>query len=238
MDYKFKIRPIRQGFSVRFIFARPILRWENVGGRFLTTLYDNLSAKIPIHSSEISMSNGPGLADIWIKYSIFGGANSIMLSADRIVLDFPSVNLSDYPLALEIVRISHDKFPPAFTEQGCDRIETQTLEHLDLVAPGDIDRFLGKFRIPELDAAFGEVAVTQIPSVKFGLISERQNWQFSLMAERSVLSATAIFVHRALTLRPVDMSSSFDAKYELAQSATLRTYSALGLELETDGASA
>jgi hypothetical protein len=238
MEASFRIKPLRQSFSVRFMFARPILSWEGVGKRFMTALYDSISPKIPIQPNEILMNNGPALSDIWIKYSIYGGASSITLSADRVTLDFPSITSADLPIALDILRTGHDTLPKTLHEQGCDRIEAQTVEHLDLITPGDIDRFLERFRLPVLDAAFKEAAATQLPSVKFGLVSDRENWQYTLMAERSLLSATAIFVLRSLVLRPVDLTSPFEKKFELAQSVVLRSYAALGLELEIDAASA
>ncbi len=238
MEGRFKIKPLRQGFTVRFVFTRPILNWEGVGPRFIAALYDGISPKIPVQPSEFSFNNGPGLGDIWVRYSIYGGASSITLSSDRIIIDFPSLNASDLPIALDILRTAHDMFPKTFPEQGCERIETQTSEHLRFLSPGDTDRFLETFRVANIDAAFKDAIATQLPSVRLGLVSSHEKWQFTLMAERSQLDATAIFVLRTLILSPVDITSSFEKKFELAQGVTLRCYAALGLELDIDAASA
>jgi hypothetical protein len=229
MKTKFQIKPLREGYSVRFNFARPILNWEGVGARFITSIYDNFSPKIPVRTSEITSNNSPTLGDIWVKYSIFGGGSSLTLWADRLTLDFPVVTPADYALALNILRTTHDALKSTFPEQGCELIENQVSEHLDMVGAGEIDRFLNQFRLPRIDAEFKDVAA-QTPSVKFGIVSEREKWRMSGIGERSQLSATALYVFRTLTLSPVDPNSSFEQKYELAQRAVARCYSALGLE--------
>lgn len=237
MAGNFKIKPIRQGFNVRFVFARPILSWEHVGSRFINALYDSVSPKIPIAPNEVSFSNGPSIADVWVKYAVYGGASTIALYADRIALDFPALTGTDFAVAMDLVRTAHDIFPKLFPDQGCERIETQTAEHLEFIKAGDLDRFLSRFKLDVLDGAFKDAAAVQSSAVKFGLVSDREKWQFTMMAERSQINANAVFILRQLILRPVDPKSSFDQKYELAQSVVLRCYGALGLEWDVNAAS-
>jgi hypothetical protein len=124
--------------------------------------------------------------------------------------------------------------PKVLPEQGCDRIESNTAEHLEFSSPGDVERFLNRFRLASVDEVFKDAAVVQMPSVKFGIVAEREKWQYVVMAERSQLNATGLFILRQLTLRPVDPKSTFEQKYEIARNASLRCYAALGLELEAD----
>jgi hypothetical protein len=229
---RFKIRPLRQAFSVNLVFARPILQWDKVMGTFLNVLYDSISPKIPIQPNEITSSFGPALSDVWVRYSIYGGASSIRLSSDRITLDFPALSQADIAIALDVVKTAYERFPKLFPEQGIDRIESQTAEHLDLITPGDIDRFLNQFRLDSVESTFRNEAV-QTPGLRFGLVSEKEKWQFSLLADRSILSATAIFISRSMTLRPVDVTVPFERLFDLAAGVTLRCYNAIGLELES-----
>jgi hypothetical protein len=204
----YKFRPLRNSIRADALFTRPILEWERVNSRFFAMVYDALAAKINPSVAEFSVDPANVLGEARARYRLFGGTTSIFIQADRLAFDFPGLLPTDYPIVLDVVGTIHDAFPQAFPELNYERVEIHSSEHLDLVENGAVERFLQRYEIAATDHPFSSPVVIQ-PGLKFTIVSQDQSWQCALLAERSLLTATALYVGLSISIRNLGNAPSF-----------------------------
>jgi hypothetical protein len=225
----YKFRPLRRNIRADAFFTRPILDWEPVSSRFFAMVYDALAGKTNPSVAEFSVEPASVLGEARARYRLFGGATSIFIQADRLGFDFPHLVSADYPTVVDVIATIHDAFPTAFPELQYERVETQSLDHLDLVENGAVERFLHQYEIATSDNPFPSPVVMQ-PGLRFTVVAQDQSWQCALLAERSLLSATALFVGLNMSLRALSTAPSYTdkmARLTAVRSSVLRS---IGLE--------
>jgi hypothetical protein len=225
--YKFK--PLQNSIRADALFTRPILEWEHVNSRFFVMIRDALARKTDPSLAEFSVEPANVLAEVRARYRLFGGAASIFIQPDRLVFDFPNLVPANYPIVSDVIAAIHDAFPMAFPELKYERVEAQSLEHLDLVEIGAIERFLGQYEIALTEKAF-PVPVVMLPGLKFTVVALDQSWQCALIAERSLLSATALFVALNMSIRNLDNAPSYSDKVARITAVTNSVMRSIGLE--------
>jgi hypothetical protein len=229
--YKFK--PLRSSIRADALFTRPILEWERVNSRFFAMVHDALAGKTNPSVAEFSVETAAVLAGVRARYRLFGGATSIVIQPDRLVFDFPTLVPSDYLIVSDVIATIHDALPKAFPELNYDRLEAQSAEHLDLVETGAVERFLGQYEIALTENAFPAPVVMQ-PGLKFTVVAQDQSWQCALIAERSILNATALFVMLNLSIRNLDNAPSYSDKVARITTVTNSVMRFIGLESAND----
>jgi hypothetical protein len=229
MARTFKYRTLRDNVKVVVPFIRPLFDWENVSGRFFSLVYDALLGKIAVNPGDFSLNPANILSDVRAKYSIYGGATSVTLHADRLVFDFPNIIPSDYPTVTNVVTSIHDAFPKAFPAQQFHTLDVQTLEHMDLIDLEGVRLFLERFKVKASEESFASSVVIH-PQVKFTALAQDQSWECSFAAERSFLSATALFTAIGVTLRRVDPSTPYADKAQVIRTVTRSCLDVVGLE--------
>src|SRR5262249_46906356 len=227
----FKFRPLRTGIRADALFTRPILEWERVNSRFFAMVYDALAGKTNPSVAEFSVDVATVLGEARARYRLFGGASSIFIQADRLVFDFPNLVPADYTIVYDVIAAIHDAFPKWFPELQYERVETQCPEHLDLVENGALERFLRRYEIATTDTTFSSPIVMQ-PGLKFTVVAQDQSWQCALVAERSVLIATGLFVLLNMTIRGLSNFPSYSDKMARITAVTNSVRRLIGLEHE------
>jgi hypothetical protein len=225
----FKFKPVRTGTRADVFFARPILEWEHVHSRFFAMVYDALAGKTNPSAAEFSIHVSTVLGEAGARYRLFGGATSVSIQADRLTFDFPNLVPADYPLVYDVIAAIHDAFPKRFPELQYERAEIQSLEHLDLVENGALERFLRNYEIATTDTSFPSPAVMQ-PGLKFTVVAQDQSWQCALVAERSLLIATGLFVLLNTTIRGLSNLPSYSDKMTRITAVTNSMRTLIGLE--------
>jgi hypothetical protein len=225
--YKFK--PLRSSMRADALFTRPILEWEHVSTRFFVMVRDALAGKTNPSIAEFSVQSATVLAEVRARYRLFGGAASIVIQPDRLVFDFPNLVPAEYPIVSDVIAAIHDAFPKAFPELKYERVETNSLEHLDLVEIGAVERFLDQHKIALSENAFPAPVVMQ-PGLKFTVVAQDQSWQCALIAERSLLSATALFIMLNLSIRNLENAPSYSDKVARIRAVTNSVMRSIGLE--------
>ena len=229
-----KVKSLRETVRVYLFFTRPMLDWREVHSRFFRMIHEGFGSKLRVQVSEFSgFPAAVTMGDLRARWTIYGGASSVTLFADRIEFDFPVLLPSDYPLAWDILRTVHDLLPRTFDDWQYDRIESQTYEHLEIPASVGVSRYLEAYRRPEVDAAFAGTDAVSQPAIKFKLTSRDESWDCEVVAEKSLFSAAAIFVVRNLAMTKVDPMAPFSDKVMRAQNVAQRCLAALGLEYDS-----
>jgi hypothetical protein len=225
----YKFTPLRSGFRADALFTRPILDWEHVSSRFFAMVHDALAGKTNPSVADFSVNPASVLGEARARYRLFGGATSISIQADRLAFDFPNLLPADYPIVFDVIAAIHDAFPKSFPELKCERVEAQSVDHLDLVENGAVERFLGRYEIATTDNAFPSPVVMQ-PGLKFTVVAEDQSWQCTLLAERSLLSATALFVTLNMSIGALSDVPSYSDKMARITAVTNSVLRFIGLE--------
>ena len=225
----FKYRTLRASARIEVLFSRPILDWTGVPGRFNVMVYDALSGKVVVNAAELAVYGSAVLGEVYAKYSIYGGATSVALYADKLAFDFPNLVPSDYTVVAQVVSSIHDGFPIAFPELSYSRMSVNSYEHVDLGEAGLVDAFLNRFRIPDAEMSF-QSAVVVHPGVRFRAISQDRKWECDFSVERSAMSATGVFSALTVKLNNLDPALSFVEKFKAMRTAATSCYAAVGLE--------
>jgi hypothetical protein len=192
-------------------------------------VHDALAGKTNPSVAEFSVDPANVLAEVRARYRLFGGATSIVIQPDRLVCDFPNLVPSDYLIVSDVIAAIHDAFPKAFPELNYGRLDGQSLEHLDLVENGGVERFLAQHEIATIENAFSSPVVMQ-PGLKFTVVAQDQSWQCALNAERSVLSATALFVLLNMSIRDLGITPSYREKVARLAGVRNSVLRCIGLE--------
>jgi hypothetical protein len=175
------------------------------------------------------------LADLRARWSIYGGASSVTLFADRIEFDFPLLLPSDYQLAWNILRTVHDLAPKSFDDWRYDRIETTTGDHLQFPASIGVAPYFARYQRSEIEAAYADAKAIYEPALKFRFRSEDGSWETETLLEKSLLDAAAVFVLHNIKMFRVDASAPFEHKVMHAQTLVRRSMAALDLEYDHAG---
>ena len=71
-------------------------------------------SKIAINPSDFSVTGSFSLENVSANYNLFGSANKVVLSADRLLMEFPNLASGDSQLIYEVVEALHDCFADNF----------------------------------------------------------------------------------------------------------------------------
>lgn len=228
-------KSIRETLQVSFFFDDPLLDWREVYPRFFQMIYSSFakSGKAKVQTNELSVNPGVmNIGDLRARWSIYGGASSVTLYADKLTIDFPVLTPVDYSVAQDILRTIHDSISAHFENLKYSRIDTQSFEHLEIPPTLGVSQYLEKFRRKEFDAAFtNENAISQ-PAMKARIAANDGTWTCDITVERSLFSAAAVFIGRNMTFNKIDQKATFDEKLGRAQHIAKLSLAGIGLEYE------
>jgi hypothetical protein len=144
-------------------------------------------------------------------------------------VDFPVLSPGDDPLARELLKTVHDGFASEFPNYPFSRVESSSMDHMEVLPPHTVKEFLAQHRVPSLDEMFKAEAITE-PAIKFSLKGTTQAWEYTVMAEQSLLHAAALFVSHILKLNDLSKLPTFEDKVALGIHVEELTLKALRLE--------
>lgn len=231
-----EVKSVWTSLNVKLGLKRPVLsEWQAIPGRFFTMIYDAFAGVVPMNSKEFSVLPANQLSEVRARYAIYGGASSVSISPDALVIDFASLSQKDTAVVQQILAGVHDAFPKAFPELTYETINVQSFEHLEFINeksnPSD---YLMRFTFPNATTQLGGEPVVFQPAGKCDIIAQDQSWKCTLGVERSLHNARAVFVAITFSLNKVDPISPYLTKAELARRIIGNCHQLLGLEI-SDG---
>lgn len=230
----FEVKPVWTAIHLQLALKKPIMEWHYVPGRFFTMIYDALHEIVPVNSKEFSKFGQTRLSDIRALYSIYGGASSVALSPDALLFDFPQLIPADTSIVHNILLRVHDAFQTAFPELDYNEVNLQSYQHLEF--PGEEfsrNDYLTRFAIPKTKNLESIVAH---PSARFELVSEEPTWRCTVVVERSLANARAVFVTLNMSIGGVEASSPYEHKAAIVRTIIRMCHDLL--ELGTEDATA
>jgi hypothetical protein len=224
-----KYRSLRETLHVQLFFHRPIFDWTGVIPKFFKMIFTVVGAKIPVHPKEFSAVASNNAGEVQGRYNVYGGASAISIFADRLSADFPLLTPVDYPLVRTLLETVHDSFTSEFSDVPVAKVEYSSADHIEILLPHTVKEFLDAHRCLAIEDAFKDEAVYQ-PGIKFSLKGTTQPWEYSVLAEQSLLHAAGLFVSHSLVLNDVAKLPTFREKVELGYHVEQMALKALKLE--------
>src|ERR1700757_2632628 len=131
-----KVKLNRGNLSVNLPLVSLLIQSQTWAGEFFQMVYGALVPDFPVKASEFSGGSGNRLSDIFGKFNLYSGPNSVTLYSDRLSFDFSNLLPGDYPIVYDVMRRVHDAFANAFPAADFDRVEATSLIHYEAELPG------------------------------------------------------------------------------------------------------
>jgi hypothetical protein len=228
MDFV-KYKPLRSAHNYQLFFERPIFDWVGVMPKFFAMIFKDVGAKIPVTVKEFSVSQTSNWGEVQARYSIYGGPSSISLFADKLSADFPILTPLDYGLVRDLMKTVHDGFTAEFRQCVFGRVEVVYNEHLEVLPPHTVKEFLEQHRISAIGNEFGTHGIIE-PALRFSVKGTTGAWEYSVMAEQSLIHASALFLSHSLKLNDAIKLPTFEEKVALGIRVEQLALKGLGLE--------
>lgn len=230
-----KIKSHRDTLTVHIPFLRPVMDWQNRPTRFMEMVYDVLHKRVTINPSDFSVKASGNLSEVLARFSIFGGASHITLSADKLAFEFLNMLPGEFPTAMEILRLVHDAFVASMSECRFDTINIQSYEHVEIGGGTNVADYLSRYRQEGVARAFSSFDFVEEPGTRFHAIARDGSWQCSCQIERSGQIANGLFMNIGFILRHQYANQPYDAKIELIRKLAGACLTSLDLEWQKDG---
>jgi hypothetical protein len=228
----YKTTFFRGNLLVRMPFTRPILNVGSFAGQFNELIYAALAPTFPVTPADLSVNSSNRLSEIWAKFNLYAGPNSVTLFTDRLAFDFVNLSLPDYPLVYDLLHRVHDEFALHFKLCDYERVEAQSFIHLELQPPAEATQYLKRFERSEELASFSSLVsfVVEEPGARMSVIAADLSWRSRIGIERSLAIANGVYLEVSTTLNKVSKEFPFDEKLRLAQSVGDTWLQVLALE--------
>jgi hypothetical protein len=225
----YKVKFFRGNLLVRMPLKRPILDVQTFVPRFNELIYAALVPVFPVTPADFSINSGARLSDIWAKFNLYAGPNSVTLFTDRLAFEFVNLFLQDYPLIYDLLHRVHDEFPVRFESYDYERVEAQSLVHFELLPPAEATQYLKRFELQEHLGSFSTVgSFVEEPGARISVMAADNSWRSRIVVERSLGVANGVYLDVNTILNNGSKDVSFDEKLKLALgigNAWLRTLS-------------
>ena len=210
-----KLRPLRFMQNVQLTFDRPIFDWTGVTQAFFEMIFTRVGATIPVSTNEFSTFASGKLNEMYARYNVYGGPSSVSLFADKLTIDFPNLLPGDTPLVGQLLKIVHDGFAAEFKQVSYSRIEMQSGSHLEVLPPDTVKEVLANYQIKDVADVFREAGAVTEPGIKFAAKSANPPWSYSLIAEQSLINASALYAYASVSLTDAKTVPTFEDKIGL-----------------------
>ena len=225
-----KVRHYRSDYNAKLMLVKPNFDWIGLYPRFFNMVYEAMLPDVQINPVHLSSSATHIMGEIYARYNLGGGPSSLTLRPDRLEFEFRNVLASDVPVTYDFMRRMHDAFGKTFPELKYDRVETYSLEHDEVLPPGDVDKYLDLFKRP-IRGAFTDLGdFNEEPSGLIHATAKDQSWACRLRMERSLLIPNGIFCEYSMNMNKQGSETSFDEKLAFALKLSKACFEALGLE--------
>jgi hypothetical protein len=216
----YKTTFFRGNLLVRMPFTRPILDVRSFAVQFNELIYEALAPVFPVTPADLSINSSNRLSEIWAKFNLYAGPNSVTLFTDRLAFEFLNLLLPDYPLVYDLLRRVHDEFPLHFELCDYERVEAQSFVHLELLPPAEATQYLKQFERLGDSASFSSLAsfVVEEPGARMSVIAADSSWRSRIGIERSLATSNGVYLEVSTTLNKGSKEVPFDEKLRLAES--------------------
>jgi hypothetical protein len=227
-----KVKLNRGNLSVSLPLVRPLMQPQSLAPTFFELVHDALVPDFPVKPAELSGGSGNKLSEVFGRFNLYGGPNSVTLYTDRLSFDFVNLIPADYPIIYDLTRRVHDAFASAFEATDFDRAEATSLIHFEAEQPGAAREYLNSFQPVRSLEPFKQIGeLVWEPVARFTLVGTDQTWRCRFGVEKSLALENGIFVDLNMVLSNQSKAVPFATKLELASRIGTAARTVLELEL-------
>ena len=181
-------------------FLRPILDWDGVPSKFYSTIYEALAENINVDSKDFNKNTSNSLCEYSASYSIFGTPQTITLSSNNLVFDFPNL-LSDNTKLTEwiigqVLLVFH-RTHPAYPYRS---VKASMSVHAPILDTSNFEEHLAEYSFPKFQSAVRGNNEKHVPAVKFGIDDREHSCRARFVFKGSECVANGLYLGFSLPL--------------------------------------
>lgn len=217
--------PVQGTLRVVAQFQRPILSWQRIPERYFEALYRKLGEYLHIRPNDFFLvASGSSPADVRVGFRILGGANSIVLNSEGVVIEFPgigagspdgvtesSMNFSNYILGETYKALTEE-----FSEFKIRSINGLAAYHLKIAGDVDFEQIVEATSSVPAFSKVGEIldAYSDI-GFRTRLTDKKSLWTAVVLVEPSYIVKNGIFLSREVLFERMDEIKAVDELFAL-----------------------
>ena len=207
-----QVRSANSSIFVNATFSPPLFEWQGVAARFFEMVHSALTPNINISPRDFSAHAGNNLSDVWAKYNFFGGASSVVLSSEKLSIEFPNIASTEYEMILRLIGQIDASFPVKFPDRKFSTIQAVVYEHAHISSDRTPAEYMHRYSMPEVGNICRDIGAVQIPSARFSIVGNDGTWRASCLVEPSDYIPSALFLHFDIALLKLGLNETFDGK--------------------------
>ena len=226
-----KVKVDQFGIDASLSFATPLLDWSRVSARFFTMVHKSLSPEFRVSPVDFSERTGisPGISEA--EYKVFGGTNTVRLSADRLSFGFRQLLATDIEVLIKIMKSVDLGFVNEFPECGQASLHCFIHAHAEVIGGELVESYLTPYRNREVEEAlFRDNGTTYSPGIRFSAKSQPDEWMFLCSVEHSEALPNGLFVSLDATLLNLMPVKRFETALKRVAKLISKCSEATGLE--------
>ena len=229
------VRTDRGDQSVTFHLSAFIIDWEAARSAFMACIRDGFRDLTSPRLGDFSAVSPSEPGEAWSKYRMFGGSSTIVLRAESLALNFPSLVTTDQPIVVEIVRRALDVLLPALG--GYERHSYSVASNYHVEVVGDrAESYLARHGSREIEeAARRQTATEYRPTIGFTLRSSDGFRVFRRTIEQSELLENGLFIANHI-FASMPILTTFDEEMDWIDRAGNLANAAAGIAYHKDEA--
>ena len=225
-----KVKTARASYIVNIEFAPPLFDWNGVPGRFFEFIHGALVPEIFVSPRDFSVTAANSMDEVAARYNIFGGASTIVLSAEKLSMEFLNLSAEEHQLVGKIAQAAETSFPRSFPECQYTAIHAMSYDHAEVLGENTASGYLSRYAIPSVDKVLGSMGAVTAAAARFVAVGSDASWSARASVERSEVLENGLFVNVEARLLRVEASEPFEAKLNRIVRISEACISALDLE--------
>lgn len=229
----FRGKTVQEQFRLTKTFDRPVLSWANLPQEFFEAIFSKLGDTLRIRPSDFSAAPSFSPGDLNATFRIFGGASTITLTAENLVLHFPNLPEDQYQLAVDTYFASSDAVASILPRAVYKTLLVQNTQHMDLVEGGKFKNFISGFSIDRLSDHYQQIDYgTFEQGIKYFFSSSDHSWSMQFQLEKSLAIANGIFTSLDIVINDLEKYDTPQAELDLVVLANKLAMESIGVSVE------
>ena len=185
-------------------FLRPILDWDGVPSKFYSTIYEALAENINVDSRDFNKSTSNNLSEYSASYSIFGTPQTITLSSNNLVFDFPNLLPDNTKLTewkIEQVLLVFHRTYPFYPYRS---VKASMSVHAPILDTSNFEEHLAEYSFPKFQSAFCGNNEQHVPAVEFGIDDREHSCRARFVFKGSECVANGLYLGFFIAFDKID----------------------------------
>ena len=180
-----RVRPNPEQIELSIKLRHLITDWPSAQQKFVAGITRRLHDLTAIQPHDLNMSYGNSLGDASCTCQLFGGAASIVLTADTLKLSFANVTRPASEVVFKAIRRGWEFLATEFPENGVAWFSLHSSQDVAASDDATVDTYLGQFAHEgAAETAEQEAGIRYRPSIRVTFKEHDRHWQLPPLGGR------------------------------------------------------